>query len=103
MSEKGDLGFSPTVPWQGPATNKKREPMTGQQFDVLREKAASNQAAADTDLVSVLTNAGLPKIAAAAIKKELTALQAEIAELKVQLQLLRNLPPHLAKAERRNG
>lgn len=94
MSEKGDLGFSPTVRWQGPATNKKREPMTGEQFNAQRQQSADKQAAADSDLVSVLTNAGVPKLAAQAIAQE-------IQELKNQLSILRGLPPFMKNVEQR--
>jgi hypothetical protein len=91
MSEKGDLGFSPTVPWAGPQTNKPRPAFD---FNAAREKAAAEQAATDSDLVSVLSNCGLPKLAAQVLGRR-------IQELELQLTLLRNLPPHLAKAERR--
>ena len=86
MSETGD--------WQGPATNKKREPMTGEQFNAQRQQSADKQAAADSDLVSVLSNAGLPKIAA-------QVLASKIQELETQVTLLRGLPPFMKNVEHR--
>lgn len=140
MAETGDLGFSPTVRWAGPQTNKRRPEFTGETFNQLREKAAAacNGVNLDTGevktaqelLTAGIAYHGVPKAAAAVIAQHLAALiekvnelksqfdylqhvatqenparlsklEAQVAELHVQLNLLRNVPPHLKNIEKR--
>jgi hypothetical protein len=105
VQEGAPLTHGNTVPgrtdhtWIGPDTtiNAKRT-MTGDEFNRLRADAdATRQAGivqADQSLDVQLMNAGLPAQAARIIA-------AKLDEIKVQLSLLRNLPPHMAKQERR--
>jgi hypothetical protein len=103
--ETGNLGFSPRVPWGVDTTIHAGEPaMSGEKFNQLRQQAADKRARVQgvaTDLVSVLANAGLPKVAAQALCRKISELEGEVEELKNQVTLLRGLPPFMKNAEQR--
>lgn len=103
--EGAPLNHGNTVPgrhdpnWIGPDTTiNAGRVMTGAEFNEYCKRGEADRQAgtaqADQSLAVQLANTGLPKQAAQIIA-------AQIDEIKVQLSLLRNLPPHLAKSERR--
>jgi hypothetical protein len=107
IQEGKELTHGNTVPgrvdttsgWTGPdPTLNAGRTLSGDEFNKLRADAeAARQAGTvqpDQPLAVQLANSGLPKQAAQIIANKLD-------ELAVQLSLLRNLPPRMAKAERR--
>jgi hypothetical protein len=117
-STTGDLGFSPTVNWAGPQTNKKRPEFTGETFNALREKGKQERAAVgfapagqtpaeqlysemwgnrlfNLDAIKFLVRQFAPLI------EKTNRLEAQVQELQNQLTLLRGLPPFMKNVEQR--
>ncbi len=102
--------------WSGPATNRPRTPMTGEQFSVAREKGAAERAGVKDDgtqlppvqqLSFELACAAIPRPAAWVIAREIINLVETCERLQGQVDVLRQQlaavgqPIHLAKTERR--
>jgi hypothetical protein len=116
-STRGDLGFSPTVRWAGPATNKKRPEFTGETFNAIREKSNAERAAvvqqtgktpAEQLYSEMWGNRLFPLDAVKFLVRQFSALiektnklEAQVKELQVQLSLVRGLPPFMKNVEHR--